>query len=118
MSLQRPDDFEERRQHLASLDDEQLKSRFWDLLDKITDPLIDLARAHTSPSIERSIALRMGFSSIEAKALIAGLAEHGMMNRGIGRAVVNVMNARGCSAREAGLALINEKCWNIAKGGI
>jgi len=117
MSLQRPDDFETRRQHLKELDDEQLKARFWELLDRIVDPYIELARTHTSPSIERSVALRMGFSSLEAKELVAGLAEHGMMERGIGRAVLNVMAARGCSARAAGLALISEKCWDIAKGG-
>ncbi len=41
----------------------------------IVAPLIEEARTHTTPSIERSVLLRMGFSSIEAKALVARMHE-------------------------------------------
>lgn len=114
MSLQRADDYQARRKHLANLSDEELHQRFWKLLGQITDPLVELARTHTTPSIERSVALRMGFSSLEAQALIAGLFEHNLGGQGIGRAILNVMQVRECSAREAGLALIREKCWDAA----
>ena len=113
--LQRHDDFADRRKHLAGLADEELKERFWTLAERIVDPLLQAAATHTTPSIERSIALRMGFTSLEAQALVAGLFEQGLGGHGIGRAILNVMEARGCTAREAGLALIEQKCWNLAR---
>jgi len=33
--LDRKDDYEKRREHLANLNDEQLKQRFWDLTDRL-----------------------------------------------------------------------------------
>ncbi len=117
MKLERPDDYQTRRAHLAGLTDDELKARFWSLADQITDPLIDLARTHTTPSIERSIAMRMGFTSLEAQALISGLTEHGILGHGVGRAVINVMQSRNVDTREAGRMLINGECWDIAKGG-
>jgi D-ornithine 4,5-aminomutase subunit alpha len=64
---ERPDDFESRRQHLRKMSDEELHSYFWQLAEKIITPLVEEARTHTTPSIERSVLLRIGFSSIEAK---------------------------------------------------
>ena len=76
-SIERPDDFAKRRQHLQRLSDAELHNYFWQLVDQIVAPLIEEARTHTSPSIERSVLLRMGFSSIEAKAwyTMPGFAE-------------------------------------------
>ena len=62
----RPDDFDTRRAHLRDLSDEELHARFWVLADRIVAPLVDEARTHTTPSIERSVLLRMGLSSVEA----------------------------------------------------
>ena len=62
--MHRPDDFQERRKHLEGLSEEELEKRFWDLAEKIVDPLLELAYKNTSPSIERSVLLSMGFSSI------------------------------------------------------
>ncbi len=67
--MKRTDNFEERRGHLKNLTDDELKGRFWELAEEIVEPLVDLAKKNTTPSIERSVLLRMGFSSIEAKAL-------------------------------------------------
>ena len=67
--VDRPDDFAARRARLAALSDDELHPYFWELVQKIVAPLIEEARAHTTPSIERSVLLRMGFSSIEAKIL-------------------------------------------------
>jgi len=36
----------------------------------VVDPLLEYGRTHTTPSIERSVLLRMGFSSLEAKPLV------------------------------------------------
>jgi len=59
--IRRDDDFNSRREELKNLSDAELKSKFWDLADKIVVPLIDLAKKNTSPSIERSVLLRMWF---------------------------------------------------------
>ena len=67
--VERPDDFETQRKRLQALSDEELHSYFWSLAEKIVTPLIEEARSHTSPSIERSVLLRMGFSSLEALRL-------------------------------------------------
>ena len=68
--MKREDDFQLRRQHLKNLSDEELYEKFWSLTEEIVNPLVELAYNHTSPSIERSVLLRMGFSSIEASKIV------------------------------------------------
>ena len=63
--MKRADDFESRREHLRNMSDEELKNYFWQLAQQVVDPLLEYGRTHTSPSIERSVLLRMGFSSLE-----------------------------------------------------
>ena len=46
------------------LTDEELEARFWELAQEVVDPLVELARTHTSPSIERSVLMRMGIDSL------------------------------------------------------
>ncbi len=43
--------FEERQVELRKLSDEEIKDRFWQLCNELVDPIVDLARTHTSPSI-------------------------------------------------------------------
>lgn len=88
--LKREDDFLTRRKHLESLSDDELKARFWELAEKIVDPLLDLAKTHTSPSVERSVLLRMGFSSLEAKPLVEGAIDRGLMSKGVGHIVYRI----------------------------
>lgn len=76
--------FEERRLHLAHLSDEELYTRFWELTEKLVEPLLQAGREYTTPAIERSVLLRMGFSSIEAQAIVRGVIDHGLMGRGAG----------------------------------
>jgi D-ornithine 4,5-aminomutase subunit alpha len=108
----RPDDFAERRAHLRGLSDGELHERFWSLLERIVAPLVEEARTHTTPSIERSVLLRMGFSSLEAKDLVVGLAERGLLGRGAGRLVLDLAGRLGISVREAGLALLAGQHWD------
>ena len=63
--MKREDDFEVRRQHIANLTDEELYARFWELTDQVVDPLLELGRKNTTPSVERSVLLRMGVSSLD-----------------------------------------------------
>lgn len=108
----RKDDFEKRRQHLANLSDEELKQRFWDLANQVVEPLLELARTHTSPAIERSVLLRMGFSSIEAKAIVDKVLDYGLIGKGAGHVVYKAAKIHNISIREAGLGLIDGKYWD------
>ena len=63
--MKRADDFADRRKHIANLTDEELYQRFWELTDKVVDPLLELGRKNTTPSVERSVLLRMGVSSLD-----------------------------------------------------
>ena len=77
--MKRTDDYESRSAHLKSLTDEQLEARFWELANKLVDPMLKMGYEYTSPSIERSVLLRMGFSSIEAKSIVDGCIEHNLI---------------------------------------
>lgn len=120
--MQRNDDYLERRAHLASLSDEELQDRFWALTKQLVDPLIDLAYTHTSPSVERSVLLRMGFSSIEAKEIAKQCEEKGLLGKGAGHAVWRLARLEKIDYREAGLQLGQGQGWDKlkqlwAKGG-
>ena len=108
----RPDDFASRRQHLEALSDAELQERFWTLVDQIVAPLIEEARTHTTPSIERSVLLRMGFSSIEAGQLVGRMQARGLLGEGAGRLVLELATAKRISVREAGSALLADRYWN------
>jgi D-ornithine 4,5-aminomutase subunit alpha len=110
-SIERPDDFQQRRQHLKDLSDEALHVRFWELVDQIVAPLIEEARTHTSPSIERSVLLRMGFSSVEAKAIVKQMDERDLLAHGAGRLILELAKSYNLSIREAGLGLLNGQYW-------
>lgn len=108
---ERKDDFSSRREHLATMSDEQLHAHFWSLVNQIVQPLVEEARTHTSPSIERSILLRMGFSSLETKPLVNRMQEKGLLGRGAGNLVLELSQKKGISVRQAGLGLIEGKYW-------
>lgn len=108
----RPDDFAQRRKHLDDLSDEELKERFWALTDELVQPLVELAREHTSPSIERSVLLRMGFSSLEAGELVSKFRDMGLLSRGVGHVVWKVAEQTGRGVREAGLQLLEGDHWD------
>jgi D-ornithine 4,5-aminomutase subunit alpha len=120
-SERRADDFQSRREHLKNMTDEQLKDYFWQLTEKVVDPLLELARTHTTPSVERSVLLRMGFSSLEAKPLVEGAIDRGLIGHGTGNVIYRIAKEKNISVREAGLALIEGKFWDDAvtmfKGG-
>lgn len=118
----RKDDYQTRRKHLAGLSEEALEQRFWELARQLTSPMIDMARTHSSPSIERSVLLRMGFSSLEARSIVEEAVKRGLIAKGAGHLVLRCSRATGNSLREAGLALARGEQWEIcsdsfAKGG-
>ncbi len=119
--MKRDDDFKDRHQHLKDLTDEQIEARFWELANKLVDPLLQMGKEYTSPAIERSVLLRMGFSSIEAKAIVEGCMERSLMCYGAGNVVYRLAKAKGMDIRPAGLELVNGNLWDEAadlfKGG-
>ena len=104
---ERQDDYQTRRVHLKDLSDAELKKRFLELADQLVDPLLDLAYKNTSKSIERSVLLRMGFNSLEAKAIVDLLNEHDLLRKGAGHCVYVLSKDKKVSLREAGLLIIN-----------
>ena len=70
--MKREDDFQERRKSIAGLSDEELYQRFWELTEQVVSPLLELGRKNTTPSIERSVLLRMGISSLETQPIVEG----------------------------------------------
>ncbi len=120
--MKREDDFEIRRKHLADLSDEELYNRFWKLTEEIVNPLIDLAYHNTSSSIERSVLLRMGFSSLEAQAIVGEGLKAGLLGKGMGNIVLKYSELKGMPYLEAGRELAQGKGWNevtaLFKGGV
>ncbi len=113
--------FEEARKHLVGLSDDELKDRFWALSEEIMEPMLEMGREYTSPSIERSILLRMGFSSIEATEIVNRVLAHELMGKGAGHIVYRIAKEKNIDVREAGLKLSEGQYWdevlNIFKGG-
>ena len=111
--MKREDDFQIRREHLKGLSEEELHDRFWNLTEQIVKPIVDLAYGHTSPSIERSVALRMGFSSLQAKPLI----EHGvnwkLLGKGIGNVILTYARLKDMDYLKAGDELSKGIGWEL-----
>jgi D-ornithine 4,5-aminomutase subunit alpha len=57
------------------------------------------------------VLLRMGFSGIEAKQLVSGFQERGLLGHGAGRLVLELARAKQLSVREAGSALLAGQYW-------
>ncbi len=102
-------EFDKKRSHLLDLSDEELHERFWQLTDQLVNPLIQLAKEYTSPSIERSILLRMGFSSIEATTIVKNIINENMLEYGAGNLVLRYSIIKKFSVREAGMMLLNHE---------
>ncbi len=110
--MQRKDDFEERRKHLANLTEEELKDKFWKLTEEVVRPLIEIAKTHTSPSIERSVLLRMGFDSLAAKTIVDKCIEMNLLGKGAGNIVLKYSLFRNIPFEKAGNELASGHGWD------
>jgi len=111
--MPREDTYLEWRAHLADLTDEELEARFWELTRQVVAPLVELARTHTSPSIERSVLMRMGVDSLTCKAVVAELEKRGLLGHGAGHVVWHCMQAWQCPAPEAARRLAAGEGWDL-----
>jgi D-ornithine 4,5-aminomutase subunit alpha len=109
MSEDRNQKFEKRRTELSKMTDEELKARFWELCNQVVDPIVDLAKTHTSPSIERSVLLRMGIDSISAHGVVDRILEAGLLGKGAGHVVLKVSEKNGSDIRTAAAAILENK---------
>jgi D-ornithine 4,5-aminomutase subunit alpha len=109
MSEDRVQKFEKRREELKKMSDDQLKERFWELCNQVVDPIVDLAKTHTSPSIERSVLLRMGIDSISAHGVVDRVMEAGLLGKGAGHVVLKLSQKNGTDVRAAAAAILENK---------
>lgn len=101
--------FEKRRAELEHMTDAQLKARFWELCEQVVAPIVDLARTHTSPSIERSVLLRMGIDSLSSQGVVQRIYEAGLLGRGAGHVLLKLAERQGTDVKAAAAAILADK---------
>lgn len=101
--------FEKRQTELKQMSDAELKERFWELCGQLVEPIVDLSKTHTSPSIERSVLLRMGIDSISAHGVVDRIYEAGLLGKGAGHVVLKLAQKTGMNIREAAAAILENK---------
>jgi len=109
MTDERTARFEERREELHKMSDEQLKERFWELCNQVVDPIVDLAKTHTSPSIERSVLLRMGIDSVSSHGVVDRIYEAGLLGKGAGHVLLKLAQKRNLDVRAAAALILENK---------
>ncbi|MDO8963889.1 MAG: D-ornithine 4,5-aminomutase subunit OraS [Coriobacteriia bacterium] len=113
--MAREDTFREARAHLSALTDEQLGARFWELTQEIVDPLVELARTHTSPSIERSVLMRMGIDSVRCMAVVSECETRGLLGHGAGHVVLHCAQTWDVDAPAAAAKLAAGEGWDVVE---
>ncbi|HET6499011.1 MAG TPA: D-ornithine 4,5-aminomutase subunit OraS [Coriobacteriia bacterium] len=117
----RPDTYLEVREHLAGLSEAELEARFWEAARRVVEPLIEIARTHTSPSIERSVLMRMGVDSPTCMSVVAECEKRALLGHGAGHVVLVLMRHWDCDAPEAARRLAAGEGWEVAEakwGGV
>jgi D-ornithine 4,5-aminomutase subunit alpha len=114
MTDPRMERIETRREALRALSDSELKDRFWALCRQAVAPMAELAKAHTSPSIERSVLMRMGIDSITARAVVERVLEAGLLAKGAGHVLLKVAQLKGGDVRAAATLIQEQK--DVLKG--
>lgn len=113
--FRREDDYLTRRESVKDLNDIELKDKFWEYIGDIVDPLLDMAKEYTSPSIERSVLLRMGISSMQANQIVEACLDHSLIEYGAGHVVYATSKNNNISINDAADALVEGKYWHEVK---
>ncbi len=106
MSSDRQQTFKQRQ--LDKLTDEQLKERFWQLTKQIVKPIVELAKTHTSPSIERSILLRMGIDSVSSHGVVQRILDAGLLGKGAGHVLLKLAQRQNIDVRAAAQLILDD----------
>ena len=101
--------FEKRQEELKKMSDERLKERFWTLCEQVVAPIVELAKTHTSPSIERAVLLRMGIDSLSSHGVVDRIQEAGLLGKGAGHVVLRLSQRTGKDVRTAATAILDDK---------
>ena len=113
--MAREDTYLQIRGHLDGLTDEQLEARFWELARQVADPMVELARTHTSPSIERSVLMRMGVDSPTCMAVVSQCEKRGLLGHGAGHVVWHCAGTWQVPVAEAARRLAAGEGWDVAE---
>jgi len=108
MTEERMEKFAERHARLQTLNDAELKARFWELCDQVVSPIAELARTHTSPSIERSVLLRMGIDSQSALGVVNKIHQAGLLGKGAGNVLLKLSEKRQVDVVRAASLILEE----------
>lgn len=108
MNSERQVRFEKRREELRKMSDAELKDLFWNLCDKTVEPLAKLSQTHTSPSIERSVLMRMGIDTITARAVVDACVEQGLLGKGAGHCVLKISQKQNLDTRAAAKKIVQD----------
>jgi D-ornithine 4,5-aminomutase subunit alpha len=106
--MHRDSDYQVRRKHLEGLSEGELDKKFWELANQIVKPLVEMAHGHTSPSIERSVLLRLGFDSMSAGVLVKRVEELGLLGHGAGNVLLKLSHAMGTDIQVASEIILTE----------
>lgn len=109
MSEDRVKKFEARQKELEKMSDDELKQRFWQLCHKVVEPMVEYGRKYTSPSIERSVLLRMGIDSLTSQGVVSKINEAGLLGKGAGHVVLKVSQNKNIDVREAAKRITEDK---------
>lgn len=101
--------FESRMQKLKELDDTELRTKFWELCSSIVKPMLDYGNKFTSPSIERSILLRMGIDSVTSQAVVNNILNAGLLGKGAGHVVMKLSEKHKISIKDAAVKITDDK---------
>ncbi len=101
--------FEKRRQKLSKMSDDDLKKRFWELCHQAVAPMVDLSKTHTSPSIERSVLMRMGIDTFTSQAVVIKVTEAGLLGKGAGNCLLKVSEKSKLTVVEAAKQIAEDK---------
>jgi D-ornithine 4,5-aminomutase subunit alpha len=108
--------FEKRRAELEQLSDDQLKARFWELCNQVVEPVVDLARTHTTPSIERAVLLRMGIDSLSSHGVVERIYQAGLLGKGAGHVLLKLAEKQGTDVKSAAAAILNPAGKDVLHG--
>lgn len=109
MSEDRLKKYENRLSELHKLSDEELKNRFWELCNKIVEPMVEYGQKYTSPSIERSVLLRMGIDSLTTQVVVKKINEAGLLGKGAGHVVLKLSQRRKISINDAAKIIVEDE---------
>lgn len=108
MTEERMQKFTERQAKLHAMSDEELKARFWELCDQVVTPIAELGRTHTSPSIERSVLLRMGINSQTALAVVEKINQAGLLGKGAGHVLIKLSEQKNTDVTQAAMLILED----------